>query len=64
MKWFIRVIVFVATAAIGFGIAKFFDAIEKPWTAATIYACSIVTVSIVDHLIQMRQDKQSTQQRI
>ncbi|MBG9733592.1 hypothetical protein [Paenibacillus alvei] len=59
MKWLIRAVVFVATVFIGFGIAKWFGAIGKPWTAGIIYGYSIVTVSITDYLIRIRQKRSS-----
>ena len=63
-KWIIRVIVFMATTFIGFGIAKCFDAIGKPRIAGIIYACSIVAVLAAEEWMRMKQNKQAAKQRI
>lgn len=63
-KWIIRVIVFLATTFIGYGIAKCFDAIGKPRIAGIIYACSIVAVLAAEEWMRMKEYKQPAKQRL
>lgn len=64
MKWIIRVVVFVVTTLIGFGIAKLFDVIGKSWTLGIVYACSIVAVLAAEDWMKMKQNKQPDKQRV